>query len=180
MLASTRHPRVLPISLILLLVLTPQCLAAPDPIAKALPEALPIPGPIPEAAPLPSPIAAPAPRPEPKAEAEPDGGGNVYQFSGAIYVNGNGGGYQSQGGSYQSASAAVCPGSAPISCTSIGQPNWYVFGVISNGRTEANRLHCNRCCPSGNTCGWASNQVVGCCPSGESCSGTIGGYNQGG
>lgn len=30
-----------------------------------------------------------------------------------------------------------------------------------------------RCCPSGNTCSWLSNSVVGCCPDGSTCGGTV-------
>ncbi|KAL9076676.1 MAG: hypothetical protein Q9157_003593 [Trypethelium eluteriae] len=131
MLNLTRSLRVLPTSLILLLTLSSECLANPDPIAAAEPEALPVPAPIPEAYPLPVPIAAPAPipvaEPEANAEAQSGGNGNVYQFSGAIYINGNAGSYSSAGGSYQSASPAQCPNSAPISCTNLGEPNWYVL-----------------------------------------------------
>ncbi|KAI9697144.1 MAG: hypothetical protein M1820_007879 [Bogoriella megaspora] len=155
MLPLLRNLQALPASLFIL-ALTSLSYAdpIPEPLPLAEPEALPAPAPKPDPKPI------PIPNPIAKAEALPDGGGNVYQFSGAIYYGSGSGSYQSQGGSYQSAAPAVCPSDHPTSCTNIGEPSW--------------------CCPSGNTCGWASNQVVGCCPDGETCSGTIGGYNQGG
>ncbi|KAL9094444.1 MAG: hypothetical protein Q9165_003294 [Trypethelium subeluteriae] len=136
MLNLTRSLRVLPTSLLLLLTLSSECLADPDPSAAAEPEALPVPAPVPEANPLPIPIAAP----EAKAEAQ-SGNGNVYQFSGAIYINGNGGTYSSAGGSYQSATPAQCPNSAPISCTNLGEPDWYV--VLSRIHAQKPTAHFN-------------------------------------
>jgi len=59
-------------------------------------------------------------------------------------------------GSYlQAASPAVCPATAPNSCSGISEPDY--------------------CCPSNTYCAYGSGSVVGCCVYGDTCSGPIGG-----
>jgi hypothetical protein len=143
--------RPLPLPLHLIPSLLPSLLIfAPNfifTLADPIPIALPEAAPI--AAPLPRPTAEPQPEAQPNAKAVRQVVYNNAPFSGAVYIVGQGGAQLSP------ASAAWCPNQAPQGCGNIGVWNW--------------------CCPSGNTCAWASSDqsVVGCCPNGVTCSGTV-------
>jgi hypothetical protein len=90
----------LPLSCLLLDLLAVHSSAHPEALPEAIPEA------IPEAL------------PEALAEADPQTYTNNAPFSGAIYiVNPNGQAVTAEG-------TNVCPVSASVSCSTIGQPSW--------------------------------------------------------